>query len=254
MPISGQPTRAARSMTLQIFSPMTSPSEPPKTVKSWLKTQTWRPSIVPWPVITASASGRFAAMPKSVVRWRTKRVELLEGARVEQLLDPLARGVPALGVLLLDRRALGVRRLAAKLVELGELLRVAVAGVLGHGADPKDSRRRSALAENGRWRGAADLVEHVAEGAQRPIRRGALPSGSGRRWRAARRARSAVGDQPAAQSPSARRAARAPRAAARHGSRARRSAARLCRSRCRELDLAAAARSPMRSVDSGSSG
>jgi len=72
MPITGQPTRAARSISLQIFSPITSPSEPPKTVKSWLKTQTWRPSIVPWPVITASASGRVRSISKSVVRWRTK--------------------------------------------------------------------------------------------------------------------------------------------------------------------------------------
>ena len=72
IPITGQPTRAARSITLQIFSPMTSPSEPPKTVKSWLNTHTWRPSIVPWPVITASASGRVRAISKSVVRWRTK--------------------------------------------------------------------------------------------------------------------------------------------------------------------------------------
>ena len=47
MPITGAPTLAARSMTLHIFSAITSPSEPPKTVKSWLKTKTVRPSIVP---------------------------------------------------------------------------------------------------------------------------------------------------------------------------------------------------------------
>ena len=47
MPMTGAPTLAARSMTLHIFSAMTSPSEPPKTVKSWLKTKTVRPSIVP---------------------------------------------------------------------------------------------------------------------------------------------------------------------------------------------------------------
>ena len=51
---------------------MTSPSEPPKTVKSWLKTQTRRPSIVPWPVTTASPHGLFLSIPNSVVRWRTK--------------------------------------------------------------------------------------------------------------------------------------------------------------------------------------
>ena len=54
IPITGQPILAARSMILHIFSAMTSPSEPPKTVKSWLKTHTRRPSIVPWPVTTAS--------------------------------------------------------------------------------------------------------------------------------------------------------------------------------------------------------
>ena len=47
MPITGAPTLAARSMTLTIFSAITSPSEPPKTVKSWEKTKTVRPSIVP---------------------------------------------------------------------------------------------------------------------------------------------------------------------------------------------------------------
>ena len=71
MPITGQPILAARSMILHIFSPITSPSEPPKTVKSWLKTQTVRPSIVPWPVTTASPQGRFFCMSKSEVRWRT---------------------------------------------------------------------------------------------------------------------------------------------------------------------------------------
>ena len=71
MPITGQPILAARSMILHIFSAITSPSEPPKTVKSWLNTHTRRPSIVPWPVTTASPHGRFFCMSKSVVRWRT---------------------------------------------------------------------------------------------------------------------------------------------------------------------------------------
>ena len=43
-----------------------------KTVKSWENTQTARPSIVPWPVTTASPQGRFLSMSKSAVRWRTK--------------------------------------------------------------------------------------------------------------------------------------------------------------------------------------
>ena len=41
-------------MTLMIFSPATSPSDPPKMVKSWLKTATLRPWMVPTPVTTAS--------------------------------------------------------------------------------------------------------------------------------------------------------------------------------------------------------
>ena len=71
MPMTGQPILAARSITLQIFSLITSPSEPPNTVKSWLNTHTRRPWIVPWPVTTASPHGRDLSMSKSCVRWRT---------------------------------------------------------------------------------------------------------------------------------------------------------------------------------------
>ena len=59
-------------MILHIFSAITSPSEPPKTVKSWENTHTGRPSIVPCPVTTASPQGRFFCMSNSAVRWRTK--------------------------------------------------------------------------------------------------------------------------------------------------------------------------------------
>ena len=54
IPMMGQPFLSARSITLMIFSPKTSPSEPPKTVKSWANTQTGRPSMVPVPVTTPS--------------------------------------------------------------------------------------------------------------------------------------------------------------------------------------------------------
>ena len=54
MPTSGAPIFFARSMTLQIFSANTSPSDPPKMVKSWEKTYTNRPSTVPCPVTTPS--------------------------------------------------------------------------------------------------------------------------------------------------------------------------------------------------------
>ena len=134
MPMTGQPILAARSMTLHIFSAITSPSEPPKTVKSCENTQTGRPSIVPWPVTTASPQGRFRSMSKSRGAVAHERVELLERARVEQLLDPLAGGQLALGVLLLLGLRVGVDRLLAQLVELRELLLVGLRRLLPHAA------------------------------------------------------------------------------------------------------------------------
>ncbi len=68
MPITGQPVFSAWSMTLTILAPCTSPSEPPNAVKSWLNTQTGRPSTRPCPVTTPSPYGRFAAMPKLAAR------------------------------------------------------------------------------------------------------------------------------------------------------------------------------------------
>ena len=53
-PISGAPTLSAMSMSLWIFLANVSPSAPPYTVKSWLKTNTFLPSTVPQPVITPS--------------------------------------------------------------------------------------------------------------------------------------------------------------------------------------------------------
>ena len=134
MPMTGQPILAARSITLHIFSLMTSPSEPPNTVKSWLNTHTRRPSIVPWPVTTASPQGRVLSMPNSVRAMADVRVELLEGAGVEQLLDPLAGRVLALRVLLLHRLLGGVvDGGVAQLLELLELLYVRLEGFLAHG-------------------------------------------------------------------------------------------------------------------------
>jgi hypothetical protein len=47
MPMTGQPVLSGQVHHLADLLANTSPSEPPKTVKSWLKTQTLRPSIVP---------------------------------------------------------------------------------------------------------------------------------------------------------------------------------------------------------------
>ena len=63
-----------------------------------------------------------------------ERVQLLERARVEQLVDPLAGGQLALGVLLLLRLRVGVGRLLAQLLELLELLLVGLGRLLPHAA------------------------------------------------------------------------------------------------------------------------
>src|SRR3954454_9862429 len=60
-PMIGAPTFIARSITLQIFAAYASESEPPKTVKSWLKTNTSLPSTVPCPVTTPSP--RYCSRP-----------------------------------------------------------------------------------------------------------------------------------------------------------------------------------------------
>ena len=98
----GAPTFIARSMTLQIFSAYASDSDPPKTVKSWLKTKTSRPSIVPWPVTTPSPRTCCSVEPELRRAMRDERVELDERARVEQQVEALARRQLAPGVLALD--------------------------------------------------------------------------------------------------------------------------------------------------------
>ena len=87
----GAPTFIARSMILQIFSAYASDSDPPNTVKSWLKTKTSRPSMVPWPVTTPSPSTCLgeAEFGGSM---RDECIELDERARIEQEVEPLARG------------------------------------------------------------------------------------------------------------------------------------------------------------------
>ena len=98
----GAPTRTARSMILQIFSACASDSEPPKTVKSWLNTNTSRPSIVPWPGDDAVAQVALAIQPEIRRPMGNERVELHERIGVEQQLEALARGQLAAFVLLFD--------------------------------------------------------------------------------------------------------------------------------------------------------
>ena len=96
-------------MTLWIFSACASPSAPPKTVKSWLKTQTRRPSIGPEPGHDPVGVRPGTLEAHAVRPVANEQVELFEGALVEQVVDPLAGGHLALGLVGLDR-ALASRR------------------------------------------------------------------------------------------------------------------------------------------------
>ena len=65
----GMPLSSARSWMRQIFCDCTSEKDPPSTVKSWAKTATRRPLILPKPATTPSPGKRLSAMPKSVQLW-----------------------------------------------------------------------------------------------------------------------------------------------------------------------------------------
>ena len=114
MPITGAPTRSAWSMILQIFSACASDSEPPNTVKSWLKTKTSRPLIVPEPVTTPSPGMRCSAMPNSVQRCSTNMSISSNEPWSSSRSQALARRQLAALVLRLDapRPAADARRLA----------------------------------------------------------------------------------------------------------------------------------------------
>src|SRR4030042_303380 len=70
-PTTGAPIFTARSMTLQILRGFVSGRLPPKTVKSWAKTYTRRPSTRPKPETTPSPGTFCPAMPKSRQRGST---------------------------------------------------------------------------------------------------------------------------------------------------------------------------------------
>ena len=68
-PTMGAPFSMALSITLQTFSANTSPSEPPKTVKSWANRNTSRPSTSPYPVTTPSPGICVSSIPNRWLRW-----------------------------------------------------------------------------------------------------------------------------------------------------------------------------------------
>ena len=89
--------------------------------------------------VDGAAAGHDGIAPRAVVEHAevarsvaNERVELLERARVEQLLDPLAGGQLAAGVLLLLRLGVRVDRVLAQLLEPGELLLIGLWRLLAH--------------------------------------------------------------------------------------------------------------------------
>src|SRR3981081_4720421 len=98
MPMIGTRFRSASSCTLTIFSAVTSPSEPPKTVGSYAYTATCRPSISPnhgTPPPTRHASAArdpLVLHPESMRPVSGEKVHLHERPVVEQQLDPVAGG------------------------------------------------------------------------------------------------------------------------------------------------------------------
>ena len=101
--MTGHPVFIARSIILTIFSPKTSPRDPPKTVKSCAKTHTGsavdRAVAGQYPI----AEGTILLLPEIVRAVPGQSVDLLERTLVEKRLNPLESGHLALGVLLVDR-------------------------------------------------------------------------------------------------------------------------------------------------------
>ena len=83
-----------------------------------------RPSILPKPVTTPSAGVSLPFMAGEMLAWVARSADLVEGARVEEPVDPLADGQLALGVLLGDRLrpAHGERARAPRLEILDQIL------------------------------------------------------------------------------------------------------------------------------------
>ena len=118
IPTTGQPTLTAMSITLQTFSANTSESEPPKTVKSWLKTHTGRPKIGAVAGDDGIAPRPLLAHPELALAMAHEAVELDERAAVEQQLDPLAR--EELAPLVLSRDGLLGARVLGGVAQLTE--------------------------------------------------------------------------------------------------------------------------------------
>ena len=161
-PTSGAPTLRARSISLWIFSAKTSPSAPPKTVKSCENTNTLRPSTVPQPVITPSVYGPLLE-PGRVGPVAGQQVELVERSLVEEVLDALPGQQLALGVLTFDGSGrAGVVGLLAPLLQVVDLVLHRVGAC--HGADASGAARRGS-----QWR--APILRSLASRSERSEQR-----------------------------------------------------------------------------------
>ena len=98
-PITGAPLRTAMSMTLQIFWAWVSLSEPPNTVKSWGEGVDLAAVDRAPPRDHPVARGPLLGHAEVGGAVGDEGVPLLEGARIEQKLQPLARGELAARVL-----------------------------------------------------------------------------------------------------------------------------------------------------------
>ncbi len=135
IPIIGQPIFTAKSMTLQIFSPITSPqraAEDREVLAENADAATVDRAVAGDHGVTVGTVALHVEVGRAVAY---EHVELLEGPGIQQLLDPLAGRVLAARVLLLDRGVgAAVDRLLFEDVQLGELLRVGLGRVyLGFG-------------------------------------------------------------------------------------------------------------------------
>ena len=137
----------------QIFCDCTSENEPPSTVKSWAKTATRRPLILPKPETTPSPGKRLLGHPEVADVVGGERADLLERALVEQHREPLARGELALGVLV--GHALRAAALQSPLAHLAQSPEVVAHGVsASRGTSPPGHRAPTTGPERNEPRGS----------------------------------------------------------------------------------------------------
>ena len=113
-PTTGAPIFIARSMILTILAALVSDSDPPNTVKSCAKANDEPAVDAPVPGDDAVAGHDLLGHAEVAAAVGDELVDLLEGARIEQQVDALARGQLA-GVALPPQPLLAAAELGAAL-------------------------------------------------------------------------------------------------------------------------------------------